>query len=136
MPVDSRTRTRFWPPSKLKARAGEGVLGLRRGFLQAGAQNLLLTLWPVEDGGTAAFMSDFYAAAFRTPHPALALAEVQREWLKKLRTEKGVAEACRIAGPFILSFQGKPDAAPADGLRTVSRTVSRTVWSDGRGHRR
>jgi CHAT domain-containing protein len=29
-----------------EARAGEGVMGLRRGFIQAGAQNLLMTLWP------------------------------------------------------------------------------------------
>jgi CHAT domain-containing protein len=29
-----------------EARAGEGVMGLRRGFVQAGAQNLLMTLWP------------------------------------------------------------------------------------------
>src|SRR6266446_5207923 len=28
-----------------EARAGEGVMGLRRGFIQAGAQNLLMTLW-------------------------------------------------------------------------------------------
>jgi CHAT domain-containing protein len=30
-----------------EARAGEGVMGLRRGFIEAGAQNLLMTLWPV-----------------------------------------------------------------------------------------
>ena len=43
-----------------EARAGEGVLGLRRGFVQAGARNLLITLWQVaslEEGArlTAAF---------------------------------------------------------------------------------
>src|SRR5208282_2665070 len=32
-----------------QARAGEGVMGLRRGFIQAGAQNLLMTLWPISD---------------------------------------------------------------------------------------
>jgi CHAT domain-containing protein len=26
--------------------SGEGVMFLRRGFIQAGAQNLLMTLWP------------------------------------------------------------------------------------------
>jgi CHAT domain len=29
-----------------EARAGEGAMGLRRGFIPAGAQNLLQTLWP------------------------------------------------------------------------------------------
>jgi CHAT domain-containing protein len=91
-----------------EARAGEGVLGLRRGFVQAGAQNLLLTLWPMDDRQTFGFMPDFYADVEKNGTPWKALARVQRSWLKKLRTEQGIAEACRIAGPFILSFQGKP----------------------------
>jgi CHAT domain-containing protein/tetratricopeptide (TPR) repeat protein len=93
-----------------EARAGEGVLGLRRGFIQAGAQNLLLTLWPIADEQTSGFMPEFYAAARQSGNPATALSMVQRSWLKKLRKEKGVAAACLIAGPFILSFQGRPEA--------------------------
>jgi hypothetical protein len=34
--------------------------------------------------------------------------EVQRKWLVKLRTEKGLAQAVNLAGPFIMSSQGKP----------------------------
>jgi len=52
-------------------------------------------------------MPDFYAAVRKTGAPAKALAQVQRTWLKDLRAKKGAAAACRIAGPFILSFQGK-----------------------------
>jgi CHAT domain-containing protein len=89
-----------------EARAGEGVLGLRRGFIQAGAQNLLLTLWPVADAETAKLMVDFYAAAQKSGQAAQALAEVQREWLVKLRNERDLATAVRLAGPFILSFHG------------------------------
>jgi len=49
-----------------EAKAGEGVLGLRRGFVQAGAQNLLMTLWSVSDNkDTVEFMSDFYEAAHK-----------------------------------------------------------------------
>jgi CHAT domain-containing protein len=48
-----------------EARAGEGVLGLRRGFIQAGAQNLLMTLWPISDEITVQIMSDFLRS--RTP---------------------------------------------------------------------
>ena len=89
-----------------EARVGEGVLGLRRGFIQAGAENLLLTLWPLDDRGTDGFMVDFYTAMYRGGSPARALAEVQRTWLCRLRREKGAGEACRLAGPFIMSFQG------------------------------
>jgi tetratricopeptide (TPR) repeat protein len=91
-----------------EARAGEGVLGLRRGFVEAGAQNLLMTLWPISDEITVQIMSDFYEAAHKTGNAPKALAKVQRNWLIKLRTEKGLAQAVNLAGPFIMSSQGKP----------------------------
>ena len=91
-----------------EARAGEGVMGLRRGFIQAGAQNLLMTLWPISDEVTVQIMSDFYEAAHKTGNAPEALAEVQRNWLIKLRTDKGLAHAVNLAGPFIMSSQGKP----------------------------
>src|SRR5262249_55657389 len=88
------------------ARAGEGVLGLRRGFLQAGAQNLLLTLWPVADEATAELMREFYESALRSGNAPQALVAVQRDWLIRLRAERGLTQAVTIAGPFILSSQG------------------------------
>jgi CHAT domain-containing protein len=91
-----------------EARAGEGVMGLRRGFIQAGAQNLLLTLWPISDQTTVQIMLDFYEAAFKTSNAPQALADVQRDWLVKLRREHGLLDAVRFAGPFIMSSQGKP----------------------------
>jgi CHAT domain-containing protein len=100
-----------------EARAGEGVMGLRRGFVQAGAQNLLMTLWPVLDqfpvkilvsGDPAAGIEGFYAAADRTHNAPEALAEVQRSWLVKLRKQFGLTVAVGLAGPFIMSSQGKP----------------------------
>lgn len=89
-----------------EVRAGEGVLGLRRGFMQAGTQNLLMTLWSIDDRTTGQIMVDFYDLAFTTGDAPRALAEVQRNWLVKLRDEKGVLEAVRLAGPFIMSSQG------------------------------
>ncbi|HEV2986900.1 MAG TPA: CHAT domain-containing tetratricopeptide repeat protein, partial [Candidatus Angelobacter sp.] len=91
-----------------EARAGEGVMGLRRGFVEAGAQNLLMTLWPISDEVTVQIMSDFYDAAHNTGNAPEALAEVQRNWLLKLRGEKGLAQAVNLAGPFIMSSQGNP----------------------------
>src|SRR5271166_606778 len=88
--------------------AREGVMGLRRGFIQAGAQNLLMTLWPISDEVTVRIMSDFYEAAHNSGNAPEALAQVQRNWLVKLRTDKGLAQAVNLAGPFIISSQGKP----------------------------
>ena len=39
---------------------GEGVIGLTRGFLYAGASSVLVSLWQVADVTTAALMADFY----------------------------------------------------------------------------
>jgi hypothetical protein len=49
---------------------------------------------------------DFYPAAQKSGNAPKALAEVQRDWLVKLRTERGLSDAVRIAGPFIMSSQG------------------------------
>ncbi|MFO1498887.1 MAG: CHAT domain-containing protein [Verrucomicrobiota bacterium] len=86
-----------------KIEVGEGVLGLRRGFIQAGAKNLLLTLWPVDDELTTGIIDDFYTEAGRSRDPCRALGEVQKSWLKRLRQQSGLEEACRVAGAFILT---------------------------------
>lgn len=90
-----------------EARAREGVMGLRRGFVQAGAQNLLMTLWPISDQTTVEVMLGFYDAADKSKNAPQALADVQRDWLVKLRRERGLLDAVRLAGPFIMSSQGK-----------------------------
>jgi tetratricopeptide (TPR) repeat protein len=41
--------------------AGEEILGLARGFLSAGAANILMTLWTVNDASTKELMSCFYS---------------------------------------------------------------------------
>ena len=59
---------------------GDEVLGLVRGFLLAGAQRVLASLWTVDDADTAALMDDFYAqlAAGARPATALRLAQARR----------------------------------------------------------
>ena len=95
-----------------EARAGEGVMGLRRGFIQAGAQNLLMTLWPINDQATVKIMLDFYEAADKSHNAPQALAEVQRDALVELRSQHGrehsLLDAVRLAGSFIMTSQGKP----------------------------
>ena len=97
-----------------EARSGEGVLGLRRAFIQAGTQNLLMTLWNVEDRFAEKFMRKFYPRAVTNDDAATTLADVQKEMLKNMRGNQALKAAGRpttryavwLYGPFIMSFQG------------------------------
>ncbi len=58
---------------------GEGLIGLTRGFLQAGARRVIASLWRVQDRPTAELMVRFYRAHLETGlSPAAALREAQR----------------------------------------------------------
>jgi CHAT domain-containing protein len=46
---------------------GEGLLGLSRAFLFAGAENLMVSLWKVQDRATADLMVDFYRLYYANP---------------------------------------------------------------------
>jgi CHAT domain-containing protein len=81
-------------------------MGLRRGFVQAGAQNLLMTLWPVFDVPSGKLMLDFYKVLHQNNNPSEALANVQRDWLVKLRQEYGLLPVVVMAGAFIVNTQG------------------------------
>jgi len=58
---------------------GEGVVGLTRGFMDAGASRLVVSLWSVSDRATARLMEDFYRGLLReglTPGAALRRAQL------------------------------------------------------------
>ncbi|PYL05776.1 MAG: hypothetical protein DME34_10505 [Verrucomicrobia bacterium] len=84
---------------------------MRRGFIQVGAQNLLMTLWPISDQTTVQIMLDFYAAADKTKNAPQALTDVQRNWLVKLRKERGLLDAVRLAGAPLIRKKQDKDAA-------------------------
>lgn len=90
-----------------ESRYGEGVMGMRRGFAQAGAQNLLMTLWPVFDVPSGELMVNFYSRLHQDNNPPEALAEVQRDSLIKLRAKYGLLSAVTMAGAFIVNSQGQ-----------------------------
>ncbi|MBI3653500.1 MAG: CHAT domain-containing protein [Acidobacteria bacterium] len=66
---------------------GEGLMGLTRGFMYAGAARVLVSLWDVDDEATAALMSRFYQAMLGKEKfsPAAALRAAQASMAKNRR---------------------------------------------------
>jgi CHAT domain-containing protein/tetratricopeptide (TPR) repeat protein len=72
-----------------RAEEGEGVLGLRRAFRQAGARTVIGSLWPVADEATRRFMRHLYEARWRQGLPTSeAIDSASLAALKELR-ERG-----------------------------------------------
>ena len=61
--------------------AGEGLIGLTRPFMYAGAPRVIVSLWPLDDRATAELMLRFYKQLLgpRKPSPAAALRQAQIE---------------------------------------------------------
>jgi CHAT domain-containing protein len=80
---------------------GEGLIGLTRGFLYAGAAGVAASLWNVEDQATAELMQRFYSALLHqgaTPAGALRAAQA------------GMLHDARWSNPYYwaaFSYQGK-----------------------------
>ena len=65
---------------------GEGLVGLTRGFMYAGASRVVASLWKVSDEGTAVLMGHFYKAMEQQGmHPAAALPAAQTDMWKQKR---------------------------------------------------
>jgi CHAT domain-containing protein len=65
---------------------GEGLLGLSRGFMYAGAPRIVASLWPVPDRATAELMKHFYEGILqRGLRPAAALQAAQIEVRREKR---------------------------------------------------
>jgi CHAT domain-containing protein len=57
---------------------GEGLVGLTRGFMYAGAPRVLASLWPVPDQATTELMKRFYQAVLKNGmRPSAALQSAQ-----------------------------------------------------------
>jgi CHAT domain-containing protein len=94
---------------------GEGLVGLTRGFMDAGARRVVGSLWSVPDAPTAALMTRFYALLLgegRSPAEALRGAQLA------LRRQRRFSAPEAWAG-FVLEGDWRPlasnQAAPAVG---------------------
>ena len=76
-------------------RQGEGVFGVGRAFLAAGARSVVVTLWSVADGPTAELMQDFYARWLAGESKAEALRQARAKLRRKY-------PSVAIWAPFVL----------------------------------
>lgn len=107
---------------KGEAMDGEGVIGLRRALAVAGADTVLMSLWPIDDFATVDFMELFYARYLSGMHPAAAWDETCRELLTKSVKEEGVFQAVRHYGPFIATSIGP--VVPGDPSKVQVASLS------------
>ena len=66
-------------------RNGEGVYGLRRAFVLAGAESLVMSLWPVSDYSSRNLMIGYYRNLKSGMGRGAALRQVQLDLLKRNR---------------------------------------------------
>ena len=65
---------------------GEGLVGLTRGFMYAGAPRVVASLWGIDDRATAEIMKRFYTAMLKDGlSPSAALREAQLSMLRDKR---------------------------------------------------
>lgn len=64
---------------------GEGIAGLARSFLNAGANNVISTMWPVSDRASAEFTRLFYPFYFESKDAVASLAKAKIELSKNPR---------------------------------------------------
>lgn len=80
--------------------SGEGVVGLPYAFFMAGNRNTLMSLWPVDDAGTAVFIPEFMRRVREGQDAVAALNDTKRAFL---RGEHGKAWSDpRIWAAFVL----------------------------------
>lgn len=81
---------------------GEGLVGMTRGFMYAGARRVVTSLWNVVDSATAELMGDFYKAMEQDrmpPAAALRRAQIQM-WKQKRWSDPYYWAAFQIQGDW------------------------------------
>ncbi len=68
-----------------EVKAGEGVYGLQRAFLVAGAEAIIMSLWKVDDEATQQLMNNFYSNWIKTNDRLKAFKQAQQQLMTKFK---------------------------------------------------
>ncbi|HEY0094967.1 MAG TPA: CHAT domain-containing protein, partial [Archangium sp.] len=99
---------------------GQGVYGLRRAFLVAGAETVVMSLWKVNDETTRVLMEAYYRNLLAGQGRAMALSEAMRE-LRRTRPHP------HYWAPFLAMGQATP-------LRLLASSPPRSACLMPEGH--
>jgi len=101
-----------------EVRTGEGVFGLRRAFIVAGARTLVMSLWKVPDEQTRELMIDFYSRVLHGQGVADALRDAQRGMRQKHPDPYfwGAFICQGDPGPLSLSSRRRPSISSSASL--------------------
>ena len=107
---------------------GEGVFGLQRAFHLAGAQNVVASLWKVDDQATASLMALFYDRLWRQGKPPLqALREAQ---LALYRQPELVGKLAAARGtPDFDKLVQRPEPGPISDGSSAHRRAPARQWA-------
>ena len=96
-----------------EVRNGEGVYGLRRAFVLAGAESIVMSLWPVSDYVTRRMMTAYYTGL----RAGLGRGDALRQ-AKLAMIARGKHQPSPLQHPFFwASFIQSGEWAPLDGPR-------------------
>lgn len=99
-------------------RNGEGVYGLRRAFLLAGAESLVMSLWPVSDQITREMMTGYYTGLKLGWGRGAALRRVQLQMLKRKGRSHPFYWASFIQAGEWASLDGRRSSVPTGSPAT------------------
>ena len=83
-----------------RLREGEGIVGLTRAFLYAGASSVVVSLWKVEDQSTSILMERFYQRIKQGEGKAEALRQAKLDVLRSTIELKALGMPQALASPF------------------------------------
>jgi CHAT domain-containing protein len=83
---------------------GEGIIGLTRAFMYAGASSVVVSLWNVRDVSTAEFMNRFYRHLREGKSQPEALRQAK---LDMIRSERPVYRFPYFWSPFVIISQNQ-----------------------------
>ncbi|KAF8792165.1 tetratricopeptide repeat protein 28-like [Argiope bruennichi] len=126
----------------------DGVVGLTRALLAAGAQCVLVSLWPVPDAAVKILLRTFYSALLQGSKVSLALAEAMRtiqttkhfahpaNWASFVLVGSDVHLSNQVAlmGQALSDLLKTPDKCTA-ALRVVLHLVEKSLQRIHRGHK-